>query len=400
AWASTTRTLAQILPAEPGLFDLVILDEASQCDLATAAAALLRGKRAVIVGDPRQLRHITFLSKAREQAAFAERGLDERTQTRLGFRRSLFDVAADAVPRDCFFLLDQHFRSDPRIIEFSNKRFYSDSLRIMTERPRRGTRTAVRAVHVDGRRNANDSVNPDEVEAVMGEIGALVEQPAPDSEAPLSIGIVSPFRDHVDAVRDALLRRFPDAVDRHRMVVGTAHSLQGDEKDVVILTTSIDRASHSGSLRFLQNPNLFNVAITRARRMMIVVSSVKADELPPGLLQSYLRHAEETPRPGERGKQTGRELVDGLARMIRGDDVEIQLSFRSAGLTIDMAVADDRNFAAVLCGPEQQELEDQPDALTRRRILARAGWKIKRVFARAWREDPHACLEHVRQALQ
>ena len=133
-------------------------------------------------------------------------------------------------------------------------------------------------------------MNRQEVAAVL-EIVQSITDTAPTDRAP-SIGIVSPFREQADAIRDRLIEQLSaDVLQRHAVVVGTAHALQGDEKDIVVFSTSIDPASHPASLRFLENPHVFNVAITRARRQLIVVTSVAADDLPAGLLRSFLTYA-------------------------------------------------------------------------------------------------------------
>ncbi len=349
AWGSTLRTLGEILPATPAMFDLTIIDEASQCDPALASVALVRGKRAVVVGDPHQLRHVCFLSRAREQAAFVSCGLNAEMQERFRYRRSLFDIAADAVDQDHFFLLDQHFRSHPHIIDFSNRMFYDENLRIMTRRPSHTPQSAIRIVHTSGRRLHQSSVNPVEVDAVLEIVTELVDR-RPSSTDARSIGIVSPFRDHVDAIRDRIVKDFPaTTIQRHGMVVGTAHALQGDEKDIVIFTTSIDAQSHPASLRFLENPNLFNVAITRPRKQLILVTSVGVDDLPAGLLREYLHHAQGhwPASPGDGRTESGFEHQ--VVVQLKKQQVEIWPSFRAAGVRIAVVATREDRQLAILC---------------------------------------------------
>ena len=210
AWACTSRSLCEILPATPALFDLVVIDEASQCDPALACVALLRAKRAVVVGDPHQLRHVCFLSRAREQAAFARCEFSAEMQKQFRYRRSLFDIAADAVDQKNFFLLNEHFRSHPQIIDFSNRRFYDGALHIMTSRPTPSAESVIRLNQVDGCRRDGSSVNPCEVDFVVETIRSLAQDQAV-ARVP-SIGIVSPFRDHADAIRERLIRDLPPGV--------------------------------------------------------------------------------------------------------------------------------------------------------------------------------------------
>jgi len=387
-WACTNRSLGQILPATGGTFDLVVIDETSQCQLATAAVALLRGKRAVVVGDPNQLRHVCFLGKAREQASFARHGLAKDVQERFRYRRSLFDVAADAVEQDHFFMLDQHFRSDPHIIVFSNQKFYRRELRIMTERPRRQAHSAIRVVQARGRRSEGTSINPAEVESVLREVAAVVEGGGGDGPVP-TLGIVCPFRDQVDAIRERLIRQFPAAaIDRHEIVVGTAHSLQGDEKDLIIFSTSIDPGFHSASLRFLENPNLFNVAVTRARHQQVVVTSVAIEDLPAGLLREYLPHAEGTMQPHHRIERYGNQFEEHLAAELKKQGLGLWPSFPAAGVRIPLVASKEEGHLAFLCdGPPADPPAgpaDRIDPLRCHRVLARAGWVVKRIPQRSW----------------
>ena len=181
-------------------------------------------KRAVVVGDPNQLRHVCFLSRAREQAAFIRNEFTSQMQERFRYRRSLFDVAADAVDQRHFFFLDEHFRSHPQIIEFSNQRFYDSSLHLMTSRPSHQQQSAIQINMVAGRREVGSSVNPAEVDAVIEAVESITDS----TESRESIGIVSPFRDHADAIKERLLRRFSaETFAKHSIVVGTAHSFSG-----------------------------------------------------------------------------------------------------------------------------------------------------------------------------
>ena len=194
----------------------------------------MRGKRAVVVGDPNQLRHVCFLSRTREQAYCVKNDMNEAEQRGFHFRRSLFDVAADAVEQQHFYLLDEHFRSHPHIINFSNRKFYDGDLKIMTGRPG-NAESAIELREVKGHRETDSSVNVAEVNETVQQVVRFVE--SNQGGKPLSIGVVSPFRDQADEIQRRVIETFSsDIILRHGMTVGTAHALQGDEKDVVILS--------------------------------------------------------------------------------------------------------------------------------------------------------------------
>ncbi len=395
AWACTNRSLEQVLPAKPGLFDLVILDEASQCDLATAAVALFRGKRALVIGDPQQLRHVSFLSRAREQASFIRHQFNVAFQERVRYRRSLFDIASDAVLQSNFFLLDQHFRSHPHSIDFSNRNFYDNQLRIMTERPHVQEQSAVRWLYTEGQRTSASSVNPAEIDAIVSEVSAVIQRTQGNPGAP-SIGIVSPFRDHVDAIRERLIDRLPASdLECHQLVLGTAHTLQGDEKDIIFFTTSVDTNCHSASLRFLQNPNLFNVAITRARHELVTITSVTPDNLRPGLLREFLWHTERLiqPQPVTDAYETAFQKK--VTAELRKQKLIAWPNYRSTGVRIDLVVSDGSGHLAVLLDGSECDTGGVSPLVTHR-ILVRAGWRVTRLSPRSWKTSWYDCLEHIR----
>ena len=152
-WVGTLADVDDLLPPVGGLFDLVILDEASSIDQPLAAVTLLRGRRAVIAGDPHQLRHVSFLSDDRLHEVTAAHGLDETPTlaARLDVRRnSTFDIAAAAVPA---LTLGEHFRSAPHLMEFVARRLYDGRVDIATRMPATESTDCVRLVRMSGARD-------------------------------------------------------------------------------------------------------------------------------------------------------------------------------------------------------------------------------------------------------
>jgi hypothetical protein len=352
-----------------------------------------------VVGDPNQLRHVCFLSRAREQAAFVRCGFTDEMKERFRYRRSLFDIAADAVDHHHFFLLDQHFRSHPQIIDFSNRQFYDSQLRIMTRRPKRDPDSTIQVVYAGGERLSESSVNPHEVNEVLRIVTGIVNL-AKNGQAKPTIGVVSPFRDHVDAIRDRLIQQLPTAaIEHHEIIVGTAHALQGDERDIVIFTTSIDSESHPASLRFLENPNLFNVAITRARKLQYVVTSVRANQLPAGLLREYLQYASGEWQPTVGPGQAQGEFENQVIEQLQKQQIATWPSFEAAGVRIHIVAFDGEQHLAVLCDGFKPHVDEPLDALTTHRLLFRAGWRLRRIPHRTWHKDWFACCDAIRHGL-
>jgi hypothetical protein len=196
-WAVTSLSARGRVPFTAGHFDLLVIDEASQCDIASALPLLFRAKRSVIIGDPQQLRHISALTKSKEIELADKYGLLEARQSWMYRANSLYDLSTGvANAPDIVNLLDHH-RSHAHIIQFSNSEFYKQELRIATrytylKRPR-GQKLGIQWHDVTGktiRPNGTSAQNEDEARAVVAELRRLIVERQFEG----SIGVVTPFR--------------------------------------------------------------------------------------------------------------------------------------------------------------------------------------------------------------
>lgn len=271
-WGVTNLSARTNFPLDAGMFDLVIIDEASQCDIASALPLLYRAKRAVVIGDRNQLPHICPLSQEREKALADRHGLPDEWSAKLSYRTtSLFAAAADRMGEPPI-LLDEHFRSHPAIIAFSNERFYGGRLRVLTDRSRLLPGQPLRWVDVRGswaRGPANRSaVNRPEAETVVAE---LVRN---WSQGQVSVGVIAPFRAQVNLIRSMLAKRLPAAPEH--VTVDTVHRFQGDERDIVLLSPTVAPGATPLLVAFACDPNLLNVAVTRPRSRLVIVGDREA----------------------------------------------------------------------------------------------------------------------------
>lgn len=398
-WCVTTYAISGSLPMKPGLFDVAIIDEASQCDIASCFPILYRAKRAVIVGDDKQLPHLSFLEKAKEQSFLSKYGIPDKYQLMWRFRtNSMFDLANYYSMNPV--LLDEHFRSLPPVINFSNQEFYGDRMRIM----RRNTKDKVLELHVvpDGKIDFDATRNLPEVEAIVAKLQELIiEDERKNPENPTSIGIISPFRAQVDQLRASVARVLSDhMIRKHRIEIGTAHTFQGDERDIIIISWAYAPNSFFQSLTFLQKPNLFNVAITRARYRMINFISKDPKDLPDGLLRSYLNYVSEY--------EVKQKLIENneideniyknslereVAQAIRTIGHEVRAGVDIAGFSLDLLVDD--KIAIEIDGVEDSSGFKTPPPSKKQAILERSGYKINRITFREWQYSPKACLDRV-----
>lgn len=264
AWGLTALK-ARGLPSKPGLFDLLVMDEAAAGDIASAIPLLYRCRRAVIIGDKNQMSHITQLSATQDRAIREKLELAVPGCAKWSFvANSLFSLAAAIVPTKNIFKLKDHHRSHRHIIEFSNKHFYGGDLRVLTRYAQlKGLlpgQPAVTWEPVAGR-----VIRPPSGSAFNSEEAHRVADVVRGLDADCSIGVVTPFRKQKELIEDLL--------EGHgRVLVGTAHDFQGDERDIIVFSPVVSDGMPETSLNFLrQQFNLFNVAVTRARSRLIIV---------------------------------------------------------------------------------------------------------------------------------
>jgi superfamily I DNA and/or RNA helicase len=265
---STTFSSCNSLIGEK--YDYLIMDEASQVDVATGALALSCAKNAVIVGDLKQLPNvITNDMKKKCDTIFKSYNLPQGYSfSENSFLKSVCSILPNA-PQS---LLREHYRCHPKIIGFCNQKFYDNKLTIMTEdfgEP--DTLTFFKTVVGDLKR---DHINQRQIDVTIQEALPLLRNVNPQD-----VGIIAPYRSQVSAIKQQL--------ESNLIEVDTVHKFQGREKDTILLTTVDDVVTG-----FSDDPYLLNVAISRAKKQLILV--VSGNEQPEnsiiGDLISYIEY--------------------------------------------------------------------------------------------------------------
>jgi len=234
----------------PITYDYLIMDEASQVDVVTGALALYSARNAVIVGDRKQLPNVvTPEDEAKAQAITVSYDIPDGYSFTNSFMASVQNVISE-VPT---VLLKEHYRCHPKIIDYCNQKYYKGQLMIMTKDS--GENNVLNAVVTVEGNHARGHYNQRQIEVIRDEI-------LNDIDCPLDrIGIIAPYRDQVAEMRKEL----PSEIS-----IDTVHKFQGREKDVIILST-VDNEKNE----FLDNPYLINVAISRAKKRLYVVTSAE-----------------------------------------------------------------------------------------------------------------------------
>ena len=250
------------------IYDYVIMDEASQVDVATGLVALSVAKNAVIVGDRKQLpnvitetdklktNHIFSLFKIREEYNF----------TKNSFLSSVFSIIPD-VPNT---LLREHYRCHPKIIEFCNQKFYDNQLIVMTKDS--NEKDTLKVYKTAQGNHARGHFNQRQIDVITQEI--LPETNINDAD----IGIIAPYRDQV--------KEITSTINNNDMLIDTVHKFQGREKDCIIMSTVDDKVTS-----FSDDANLLNVAVSRAiKNFTIIVGQEDNANTNIGDLVSYIEY--------------------------------------------------------------------------------------------------------------
>ncbi len=258
-FVATTCISAQRLGAPEPVFDMVIMDEASQCNTAVSLVPILRGESLMLVGDPQQLQPVILLDPHDNALLRRRYHVSEEYDY---IQNSIYKcfLACDAVSDEV--LLRYHYRCDPKIIGFNNRKYYNGKLEIAS-RGENPQPLVYLDIPEDTTREKNTA--PAEV-AVIDQY--LAEHPG------VSVGIITPFVRQRDLIEEMLKERSYENVS-----CGTVHVFQGDEKDVVLFSLALTDKTGPKTYQWLKNnKELINVATSRAREQLILLCSSQALE--------------------------------------------------------------------------------------------------------------------------
>lgn len=414
AWICTIDDAARLFPAEVGLFDYVIVDEASQCAQPAILPLAIRSQHLVVVGDEKQLKpsFARFLPTAKVKSLRVDHGLDEH---RAGLftegKGSLLSLASYRSTAKGF--LDEHFRCDPAIIAWSNARYYGDRLKILTHRRPRPFSPPLQLIRLeDADDDPEEKRNRIEADAVVRTVRRLVSDP---QNVNLSIGVISPFRQQADLVQGLLEREFehdPEVLQRHQILASTADGFQGDERDIILYSFRMGPSSNPNSLGVLEREEeRFNVAFSRAKRLCISFLSCAPSRLPSsGVTRSWIQHTQAvvngdflTADPGQ-SDHFDSEFERKVCQRLRDRGLRVTTQVPCGNFRIDLVArdAEGRTLAVECDGEWKRDALGQlrPEDYQRQDILERAGWTVHRISGRRYLLDPIREIEQVIEILK
>lgn len=417
AWCVTNLATRGQLPLMEGFFDLVVIDEASQCDISSAIPLLFRAKRAVIIGDPNQLTHISTLNTSRSLELLHSHGLtDTQFSVFEATTNSLFRLAASRIGDTRLIMLNEHFRSHEDIISYSNRTWYSGNLEIGTDytrlNPTPGDNSTVEWIDVVGNIQQVDGSGAfisNEVNTVIQKVIELTQNPVNN----YSIGVVTPFRLQANKIRQALVNQLPPQMwTRNDLLVDTAVKFQGDERDIMIFSPVVTPNMPRGIRYYHESEyNLLNVAITRARAKLIVIGNLNAC-LNCGIsyIQNFAHYVTELDHRerGEGAAGAGAEFESPYEEILYNallkrniqtipqyqcDQYRLDLAYFTNNKKIDIEI-DGVQFHTEITGERIKQ------DIIRNRKLQKKGWTVLRFWSYEIRDNLDYCVSKILQEIK
>jgi superfamily I DNA and/or RNA helicase len=395
-WLVTLNTLHRVLPLTSEMFDLVIIDEATQCNIASSLPAFQRAKRAMVVGDQKQLRHFSFLSKAKEAKIAKERAPTE-SELLMSYRdNSILDLALCASKQQLqIAFLDEHFRSQPELINFSNKLFYNNKLKVMQHRPCSSS-GHIKLIRLEGKRHTA-GYNKLEAEAVIEQIQRVIELSKQTGQV-TSIGVLSPFSKQVKYIAELIENTISlEEIKLHNLKVATPYGFQGEERDTMLLSFSLDNFSLRAAA-YLNKRDVFNVAVTRARTTQHLFVSIDEKILPTcNLLKQYLASIQQFSIEHSQSEQPDK-FQNEIIKILVEEGLECWGGYEMLCTYIDVLVRHKYKYVAIdligYPGPWADYFE-----LNTYKLIKRAGINFVPLSYSLWLKDKGACLEAIREQL-
>ena len=400
--AITSLSARRRLPFREAVYDLLIIDEASQCDIASMIPLLMRAKRVAVIGDKQQLNHICLLSKQTDLSLILSNEIEPRWSYR---GSSIYDLAESMTDRENIIQLRDHHRSFLDIIQFSNQEFYDNTLRIATDysrlqSPNNGKPIlGMQWMNVKGktiRPENGGAYNLQEAEGVI----RILRRLALELEFEGSIGVTTPFHLQAEMItkaleRDAELRNHLEL--HNKILIDTVHKFQGDERDVIVFSPVVSNGAKSQSLMFLKSTgNLFNVAITRARALLVTVGD---KEYCKQCGVSYLEHFAEY-SCGENAPVESSEWEHMLQKALSDAGIPVTAQYHVDKYYLDLALfykgkkldieVDGAMYHQTWTG--ELSYNDQ----LRNQALMREGWDVIRFWVQQVRDQLPWCISQIK----
>ncbi|KHD35767.1 ATPase AAA [Clostridium acetobutylicum] len=397
-WIMPLNKVIENIGLNSNLFDVVIFDESNQSDI-FGISALFRGKRAVIVGDDKQI--------SPQAVGIEEGSVDELINRHLkgiphsqwfDLQTSLYNTALRVFPDR--LLLREHFRCVPEIIGFSNMVSYSNEIiPLRYPKAKEAFSEPVKVVKVkDGLKDNIRQTNENEAKAIVNSIIECCSDTKYDN---MTMGVISLLGEQQSELIESMLRHKLGEKEmlKRKILCGDAFSFQGDERDIMFLSLVVSNGSKISALTREADLRRFNVAASRARNQMWVFYSVDEDKLSDNCVRTkFLRYCLDPALNKNKINKEKMVLADEFEKDVfnnirkRGYNVKPFDDLRK--YKVDFIIEDASNRIAIACDSgNYNDLENWEKQRERQMALERVGWKFYRLKGSEFYRNPELTMD-------
>jgi len=424
AWVMPLHRVWDTVDPLPGIFDVIIVDEASQCGI-EALPLFYLGEKILIVGDDKQISPDPVgLPRDAMHRLMEEFLYDFQFQSSFDIEGSLFDHGKIRYGQSQI-TLQEHFRCMPEIIRFSNDLCYSDTPLVPLRQYGPDRLSPIEHVFVNGgyREGSNNYViNRPEAQAIVDKIVELCADHKYDGK---TMGVVVLQGEaQASLIEEMLLKRIgAEEMERRRLVCGNPYSFQGDERHVIFLSMVAATNERIGSFTKSADERRFNVAASRAQDQMFLFHSVRNEDLSSACLRKRLLEFFENRKPQQipgidqeelarRASRDNRSVIRPPTPFESWFEVDVALEllkegywvfpqYEISGKRIDLVVEGGQARLAVECDGDKWHGLDRYEAdMYRQRQLERCGWEFFRVRESAFYADKELALQGLWRVLE
>lgn len=407
-WIMPLYKISETIPSEIGIFDVVIVDEASQSDIRTFLS-LMRGKKVIIVGDPKQVSPTNIgADEVLVQNKINEYLKDIPAGQFMDLKTSIYDIAKLTLGGNNVLMLKEHFRCLPEIIRFSNDLCYrGEIIPLRYEPPNKKLNPVLQSIYIqDGIRREQQDVNENEAVAVCETIQKIVNS---EKYKGKTIGVISLTGNDQAKYIENILSKYitTDELIQFNIRIGDAATFQGDERDIIILSMVVganDTKKYSALTADMYKQR-FNVAVSRAKNKLILVHSIKLENIAnPNCMRYKLLEFFNSGQIEDKKKRDkmffDSKFEESVYNALTNKGYIITPQVKIGPYKIDLVVEGSNQRLGIECDgdkyhPPSKWFEDS----LRQKHLERMGWNIYRIWGSDFYSRKNAIIDDITKKL-
>jgi len=434
-WLCSPETISAIMPLQSNLFDLVIFDEASQCPFEKAVPAIYRSKSVIVAGDDKQLPPFDLFR------TYYSEDEDESEDSSFVQSESLLHAASSMYTMKPLLW---HYRSKfDALIRFSNAAFYNNNLRTISYNEKN-----VKPIEwVKTKGTWEGRANKTEAKKVVAIIKDIMSRPNHSSMGVVTFNteqkeLIETLLEEEAQIDSIFAKKYEAEINRkegeelQNLFVKNIENVQGDERDIIIFSIAYSPDArgrfilHFGTLSRAGGENRLNVAISRAKEKVIIVTSIEPEDLKiegtlnegPKMLKKYLTYAKAI---AENDQKTATAIIDSFGKPLTQTtkieydsefEVEVADSLRKMGYVVDTQVGcssyridlairnpkEDDYLLGIECDGEayHSSASARERDVYRQRFLENRGWNIYRISSRDWWAERDEVLRKIKTKIK